>query len=169
MQSSIDLVFRDLILSLTQLGFDFRMEPESLACCLTSAPSHDPWLISLVVQTAPFGLRLCGHLPLHVDPHDADIEAILRRCNDLNRTPFPATYSLDPLGGVASFRVWLPLLPTSGSIPALVGLALELGEIAVQAASRALNLEKGLQVAGKTLQDTSTLSERLLDDDDIPF
>lgn len=156
--------FRDLLLSLTQLDIMARVVPDAFACTLTPHPATDPWLISLVIQSHPLGLRVGGHLPLHLDPHEADIEGLLRRCNDLNRHPLPYTFSVDPLGLVAAFRCWLPL-PTH-SVPQLVGYGLELAEAAAHAGSTHLLTEN------EGFLQASAPATSLIDavrGDDIPF
>lgn len=156
--------FRDLLLSLAQHDNMARVVPDAFACTLTPNPATDPWMISLVIQSHPLGLRVGGLAPLHLEPQEADIEGLLRRCNDLNRQPLPYTFSVDPLGLVAAFRCWLPLLHQS--VPQLAAYALELAESAALAGSAHL-----LSANGGFLPASAPMTS-LIDavrDEDIPF
>ncbi len=130
--------YHNLLLSLAQRQLAAVLVPDSLACTLAADPDFEGWQISLRIQPVPLALVVQALLPLHLNPMESDYDAILRRCNDLNRVPQAAAFSFDTLGGVAAFRFWLPLDPGPRSFPALVLLALDLAAQAARTGGRAL-------------------------------
>jgi hypothetical protein len=160
-----EAAFRDLLLCLARLNMVGRVVPEAFACTLDQDPFTSPWQVSLVVQNHPFGLRVGGVLPLHLDPDTADIEGLLRHCNDLNRRPRPATFSIDPLGMVASDHCWLPLTARRRGMPRTAALALALARETARHSDGFLTAAGCPPVAPPSVV---WLRPRV-DEDDIPF
>jgi hypothetical protein len=106
---------------------------------------------------------------LHLEPHSADIEGVLRRLNHLNRQYLPATFSLDPLGAVAAFRLWLPLGSSPCSMHRLITMALILAEQAATCALQSIypDDEPECFTTGNALGYRDTHPP--FDDNDIPF
>lgn len=156
--------YHHLQLSLARLQVSGCLAPGAHACILAPHPDTDPWQISLVIQHQPFGLRLCGHLPLHASLHEIVPEDLLRACNDLNRQLHPFTFSLDPLGLVIAFRAWLPLPRHPGAMLKKTAFALSLAEQAVRLAAHRFQLPPS-----SPLQHTDQSVPPALCDDEIPF